>query len=211
MLIANGTEQVLIQAGTANGGTMVYSLSANGPFSATLPKATNAGTYTVYYKVLGDANHNDTQVKSLSITMYPGKITSDEHLVEDMNVRKIATGTTVGQLLDGINEKVYVTVFNADGTVADSNALAATGMVAKLIVNGQVIDVVTVVVTGDVNGDGKITITDMLAVKYHILEKTALVGAYKSAADTSNDDRVTITDFTQIKYSILGRTSIEAN
>ena len=67
------------------------------------------------------------------------------------------------------------------------------------------------IVTGDVNGDGKITITDMTAVKYHILEKTMLTGVYEMAADTSNDDQVSITDFTQIQYSILGKSSIEAN
>ena len=211
-LIANGTAQALVQAGTATGGTLVYSLSENGPFSAELPTATNAGTYTVYYKVQGDANHNDTQVQSLTVTIYPDKITSDEYRVEEgTHIRAIAAGKTVGQLWNGINEKAYVTVFNADGTVADNNALAATGMVAKMMINGQVIDTVTVVVTGDVNGDGKITITDMAAVKYHVLEKTLLTGAYLAAADASNDGNISITDVTQIKYHVLEKTSVEAN
>ena len=211
-LVANGSAQALVQAGAATGGTLVYSLSENGPFSAQVPTATNAGTYTVYYKVQGDANHNDTQVQSVTVTIYPNKITSDVYCVEEStHIRAVAAGKTVAQLWDGINEKAYVTVYNADGTVADSNALAATGMVAKLMVNGQVIDTVTVVVTGDVNGDGKISITDVTAVKYHVLEKTLLTGVYLIAADASNDGKVSITDVTQIKYHVLEKTSVEAN
>ena len=211
-LIANGTAQTLVQAGTGIGGTMVYSLSENGPFTATLPVATNAGVYTVYYKVMGDANHNDTAVQSLTITVYPGKITSDEHVVEEgTHIRKIKAGLTVEQLWNNINEKAYVTVYDKDGNVVDNNALVATGMVAKLIVNGQVVDSVTIIVTGDVNGDGKISITDMVSVQHHVLETTLLTDVYLLAADTQNDGRVTMTDFVQIQHHILEMNQIVEN
>ena len=211
-LVANGAAQALVQAGTAAGGTMVYSLNQNGPFSATIPTATEAGQYTVYYKVQGDANHNDTAVKSVTATINPGKITSNVFAVEQSTqIRKITAGVTVSQLLAGINEKAFVTIYNADGTVAQGDALAATGMVAKLSIAGRVVDSVTVIVTGDVNGDGKITITDMMAVKLHVLEKTLLTGIYLEAADTQNDGNVSITDFMQIKFHILEKSAIEAN
>ena len=64
---------------------------------------------------------------------------------------------------------------------------------------------VTVVVTGDTNGDGSITITDMLAVKSHLLKKSTLSGAAAKAADTSGDKAISITDFIQIKAHILGK------
>jgi hypothetical protein len=69
----------------------------------------------------------------------------------------------------------------------------------------------TIIVTGDTNGDGKTTITDMLAVKAHILKKNTLNGAYAQAADTSADNNISITDFIQIKASILGKGTITAN
>ena len=211
-LIADGTAQALIVGGTAKGGTMVYSLSQNGPFDSVVPTAVEAGVYTVYYKVIGDENHKDTAVSSFDVTVYPAKITSDRFVVEEGGIiRKITAGITVKELLEGINEKSNVTIFDEDGNVAADDALVATGMVAKLIINGVEVDTVTVVVTGDVNGDGVISVTDMLAVKYHILEKTMLTGIYKEAADTSSDDNVSITDFTQIKYHILEKTLIEAN
>ncbi|MBQ3657991.1 MAG: BspA family leucine-rich repeat surface protein [Bacteroidales bacterium] len=51
-----GKEQELVVAGTAqNKGTVVYSLDGK-TYSADLPKAINAGSYTVYYKVNEETN-----------------------------------------------------------------------------------------------------------------------------------------------------------
>ena len=66
-----GKEQVLITAGEAEGGEMVYSTDGTN-YSAELPTATAEGTYTIYYKVAGDANHNDTEVQTLSVTIATG-------------------------------------------------------------------------------------------------------------------------------------------
>jgi hypothetical protein len=66
-----GKEQVLITAGEAKGGEMVYSTDGTN-YSAELPTATAEGTYTIYYKVAGDANHNDTEVQTLSVTIATG-------------------------------------------------------------------------------------------------------------------------------------------
>ena len=44
----NGSEQTLVNAGTASGGTMYYKVGS-GSYSTSIPTAINAGTYTVYY------------------------------------------------------------------------------------------------------------------------------------------------------------------
>ena len=67
-LTFNNTDQTLINAGSATNGTMQYKLN-NGSYSTTIPKAKNAGTYTVYYKVIGNANYNDIAEKSISVTI----------------------------------------------------------------------------------------------------------------------------------------------
>ena len=58
-LIYTGSAQELVTAGVADGGTMQYKLGTDGTWSSDIPTATNAGEYTVYYKVLGDDNHGD--------------------------------------------------------------------------------------------------------------------------------------------------------
>ena len=67
-LTYKGTAQELVTAGTASGGTMVYSLDGK-TFEATIPTATDAGTYTVYYKVIGDDTHNDTVASEVQATI----------------------------------------------------------------------------------------------------------------------------------------------
>ena len=68
----------------------------------------------------------------------------------------------------------------------------------------------TVVVTGDTNGDGNISVTDMIAIKAHVLGSSTLSNEYARAADTSGDGGISITDFIQIKAKILGKGDIIA-
>ena len=133
-------------------------------------------------------------------------ITSDLFTVGEDTVSGIVEGVTVEQLLSGIKGG-SIRVVDKNGAVIFSGK-AATGMVIQLMSNGKVVDAWTVVVAGDVNGDGNISVSDMLAVKAHVLNKSKLTGAAAEAADTNGDGFVSITDFIQIKAHILGISSV---
>lgn len=63
-----GQEQALITAGSVTKyGTMQYSLTENGTYSPDIPTGTDAGAYTVWYRVIGDANHKDTAPASVAV------------------------------------------------------------------------------------------------------------------------------------------------
>ena len=66
-LTYTGQEQALITAGMTDHGTMQYSLTENGTYSPDIPTGTDAGAYTVWYRVIGDANHNDTAPASVAV------------------------------------------------------------------------------------------------------------------------------------------------
>ena len=67
-LTYTGQEQALITAGSVTDyGTMQYSLTENGTYSQDIPTGTDAGAYTVWYRVIGDANHNDTAPASVAV------------------------------------------------------------------------------------------------------------------------------------------------
>ena len=69
-LTYTGQAQALITAGSVtSGGTMQYSLTENGTYSQDIPVGTDAGTYTVWYRVIGDANHNDTALASVPVSI----------------------------------------------------------------------------------------------------------------------------------------------
>ncbi|MBQ8627182.1 MAG: hypothetical protein IJ419_13620 [Agathobacter sp.] len=65
----NGNNQQLVNAGSTNGGTMMYSTSENGTYSTTIPTGKNAGSYTVWWYVNGGTSYNSTTKKSISITI----------------------------------------------------------------------------------------------------------------------------------------------
>lgn len=71
-LVYNGSEQTLINAGSATGGTMCYSFDNSIWYNnADMMKRTNANTsgYTVYFKVVGDENHNDVAPASINVAI----------------------------------------------------------------------------------------------------------------------------------------------
>ena len=75
-LTYNGTAQLLITAGSTSGGRMEYRLGDTGDYSGDVPMATNAGTYTVWYKVVGDDTHDSVAEQSLSVSIAKAKVTA---------------------------------------------------------------------------------------------------------------------------------------
>ncbi len=67
-LVYTGSAQELVTAGAANGGTLNYKLG-DGEWGTTIPAATDAGDYKVYYKVVGDESHSDTAETEISVTI----------------------------------------------------------------------------------------------------------------------------------------------
>lgn len=69
-----GSAQNLITAGSTSDGAMQYSLAQNGTYTDTIPTGTDAGTYTVWYQIIGDNNHKDSEPASVKATIAPMKL-----------------------------------------------------------------------------------------------------------------------------------------
>lgn len=74
-LTYNAGLQDLIIPGSAEHGTMYYSLSQNGPWNAAVPQAKDAGVYTVWYKVVGDPGYSDTAPNSVTAVINKAPLT----------------------------------------------------------------------------------------------------------------------------------------
>ena len=74
-LTYTGSAQSLVTAGSAEGGEMQYALGteteATQPYTTSIPSKTDAGTYYVWYKVIGDANHNDSEAGFVEAKINP--------------------------------------------------------------------------------------------------------------------------------------------
>ena len=135
-LVYNGADQVLIDAGSATGGTLQYSLASGSGYSTELPKVKNAGTYTVYYKVIGNDGYADVPENSVSVSVAKRAIS-----VKADNKSMTANGTlptftvTYGNFASGDSEATVIetkaTAFcTADGTSTGSFPITVSGTTA---------------------------------------------------------------------------------
>ena len=140
-LTSNGSVRELVTPGQASGGNMYYVLGTDTTTAPTdgwttsIPTATEAGTYYVWYKVVGDADHLDVDPACVTVTIVEPSSSVDLTLGDD-TTNVAVTG------LDALAEEskeagktvvVTMTVDKKDKTeveAADSAAIetAAEGM-----------------------------------------------------------------------------------
>jgi hypothetical protein len=135
-------------------------------------------------------------------------MSTDAYVIRDGFLRAIALGTTVDSLREKLVPAEFITV-TKDGAAAEG--AAATGMEVVYAVGGETHQTLTVVVTGDVNGDGLCTIADLVLINMHLLQRTPLTGAAAAAADTNADGSITIADLVLINMQLLGRSNLTPN
>jgi hypothetical protein len=67
-LTYSGSAKALVNAGSTTGGTMQYKVGS-GSWGTSIPTGTNAGSYTVYYKVEGNSNYNGNNGSNFQVTI----------------------------------------------------------------------------------------------------------------------------------------------
>ena len=65
----DGSSHSLVNDGTTSDGTIEYKVGSDGVYSTTLPTATEVGSYTVYYHIVGDTNHNNSAEQSFVVVI----------------------------------------------------------------------------------------------------------------------------------------------
>ena len=164
----------------------------------------------VIISFIGNFVGEDKSATFTIIDPIPEYITSSSFNINELNgyISKITAGTTVFTLHNAINESDYVSIFDKSGNPASVESILTTGMKAAIMDGSQVVKDYIIIVTGDTNGDGKINITDMIAVKACSLKKSDLTGAYEKAADVNGDGKINITDFIKVKATTLKKDTI---
>ena len=104
-LFYNGTDQALVTAGTASGGTMQYSLDGT-TWSPDVPTGKNVGAYTVQYKVVGDATHTDTAPEKCQLVTISPKFLTMDNLTPTGSTSKVYDGTTNSSITVGVKAGV---------------------------------------------------------------------------------------------------------
>ena len=114
-----------------------------------------------------------------------------------------------GNYLTGVSPSTSVSAMNSAGyTIYNGSAKVTSGLVGTGMTAVSSSATVTIVVTGDVSGDGKITITDVVKLQKSVVGSGSLSGAYAKAADINGDGKITITDVVQAAQVTVGQRTI---
>lgn len=149
-------------------------------------------------------------VKSGSIEMTPDEIIDASSLKKNGTyISGISLGATVENLSTLLKEACVGAsiAIKTSGGVDKTTGKLGTGDVLT-ISNGSTSNDYTIVIYGDVSGDGEITVLDLLKVQKHILGYTLLNGSFNFAADVSRDSEITVLDLLKVQKHILGYNDI---
>ncbi len=161
--------------------------------------------YVKNLTLTGDVSFTAVYIRTDIHLSHPSDITSDQYAVVHGYASGIAPATTVSAMLACFDQTAYLRLTAWDGTEIGQEENVKTGMTLALLgPDGlTVLKSVTVVVTGDLSGDGVCSITDFIRLKSHLLGIDVLSGASAEAADMNADNTVTLTDFIQMRAVLL--------
>ena len=69
----------------------------------------------------------------------------------------------------------------------------------------------TIVVYGDLSGEGSVNTTDRRKLMNHFLKNESLTGAVSEAADMNHDGKTDLKDLVMLNFSLNGEGSISQN
>ena len=202
--VANGQDDLAenfmnTQLGTKKGDTYTFQVKASdhngdGGYYATHIYAQDRGGNVV-----------SLELDPIEVTSEPDQITlisKPSHSIEQGYLMNVKERTTVKNLL-GQFENNVLEVVDCNGNVITGSATVGTGAKINLRKNDKIIDTVTIVISGDIDGNGLVDTTDYLQIKTTFLEGTTLTGAQKIAADVDGSNTVDTTDYMRIKAAFL--------
>ena len=105
-----------------------------------------------------------------------------------------------------LDSSIQVVVKKADGTQI-TNGTLATGMQMTITTNGSAVNY-TVVIRGDINGDGKLSAVDYVKLRNYLDGASSLNGAYLHSADTSRDGKTSAVDYVKLRNHLDNKSAI---
>ena len=133
----------------------------------------------------------------------PGRelITSSVYEIDrTQNLLILPSNTTVAVMRSGLElpENSELLVKKPNGSTQKSGVVG-TGVLVNAVRDSSILDTLTVVVYGDVDGTGTVTSTDVRLLYDHLIQKTPLDGIFYTAADLDQNGTVETVDLVLLK------------
>lgn len=199
--VTNDIEKIDIKAVTTKS-------TSTATYDETLELKENETTFEI--KVTsqsGDTTTYKVTVKKVeSVTSIDDILSKLSVKVTDNLMKNISEGTASNTLISNIKKADPTSTIiykDKNNNILTTSSNLKTGDKIELTSSNGENKTFEIVVNGDVDGDGTVTIKDLLRVQKHILKETLLSGPYKEAADTDTDNSITIKDLLRVQKHIL--------
>lgn len=163
---------------------------------ATLQDAINQFTCAIQVVPDEDVPDNSTNVEQTEL------------IIDGLVPATIASGEDLLALVKAAAPAGYTATLESVASAAGYYGTGATVKVNVAELDGQTVATYTVVIYGDVNGDGAVDAFDAAVLDLDLADVQALTGAYGLAADTNADAQVAVADYTLVKDAIAGTDTI---
>lgn len=155
------------------------------------------------------SNDAETTVK---VDRTPSTITvktdaTEQYIIEEGFISRISARTTVSQFKANVEATREITIKDKEGNALADTDNIGTGAILQVGDDLQF----TLIVIGDIDGNGELGLTDIAKLKLHCIAdeedaddaKYILTGINLRAADFNGNNEVTITDLAQLKIAFL--------
>ena len=145
-------------------------------------------------------NLEPVEVKDILWKILP--TSKSNYKVKDGLIQNVKAGTSVGDLLCNFRN-TELKVLDAKGATLSTTDTVSTGCTVHLYIGDAQIHTLTVVVPGDINGDGVVDTTDYMRVKAIMLGAYTPNSTEACAADVNTSNSIDTTDYMRIKAYML--------
>lgn len=128
--------------------------------------------------------------------------------VDGSYLKNIPLNTDVNNIDLGI-DYIYDFKFYNHNNILKTSGLIGTGDKVKIYLNNDLVSEYEVIVKGDVNGDGNLSVSDIIRICKYIRAKNPSFfdECYVKAADTNVDGSISVSDIVKINNVIRGKQS----
>ena len=120
----------------------------------------------------------------------------------------VAVGTQTADFIKNLGVSGgTATLYQSDGKTQKTSAIA-TGDVVKIVGKSKTLTY-TVIIYGDVSGDGEINALDLLKIQKHIIGAAPLTGPYLEAGNVKRNGDISALDLLKVQKHIIGASKIE--
>lgn len=190
-----------------NNGNVITEASGVTAKSFTIPAVDNGTSLTVTVTAVGPVN-SQTTTKTITLKLNaPQDITSAKSTIQKTTTGKAFRGfderSTASTVLGSFNEDSdFLVIYDTNGNEVANTDMVATGYTVNVVVNGNVTVTYSLVVTGDVTGDGVVSSADYVAESKALKNTLSLDGAFALALDYNCDDTISSLDIIALKNHI---------